>query len=109
MRDAIAHALLGVGVLLELGAVAGTVLMRDTFERLHYGGPASLGAIVIAVAVAVGSGPSTIALKAGLLAAFLLVTSPVLAHFTMRAIREWDRGDWRPEPDEIEPGPEDRP
>jgi monovalent cation/proton antiporter MnhG/PhaG subunit len=102
MRDTVAHALLAVGVMLELGAVLGTVVMRDAYERLHYAGPASLGAVVIAVAVLVEAGPSTIALKAGLLAAFVLVCSPVLAHFTARAIREWDRGDWRPAPDEIE-------
>ena len=102
MRDAIAHVLLALGVVLELGAVTGTVIMRDAYERLHYSGPASLGALAISAAVLVEAGPSIIALKAGLLAAFVIVVSPVLAHFTARAIREWDRGDWRPAPDEVE-------
>jgi monovalent cation/proton antiporter MnhG/PhaG subunit len=102
MRDAIAHVLVILGVVVELGAVAGTVVMRDAYERLHYAGPASVGALVIAVAVLVEAGPSTIALKAGILAVLLMVVSPVLAHFTARAIREWDRGDWRPSADEIE-------
>jgi monovalent cation/proton antiporter MnhG/PhaG subunit len=95
MRHAIADAILAIGILLELGAVAGTVAMRDPYERLHYTGPATLGAIAIAVSIWIASGPSTIALQAILLAAFLLVSSPLLAHFTARAIREWDRGTWR--------------
>jgi monovalent cation/proton antiporter MnhG/PhaG subunit len=95
VRHAIADAVLAIGILLELGAVAGTVAMRDAYERLHYAGPATLGAIAIAVSIWIASGPSTIALQAMLLAAFLLVSAPVLAHFTARAIREWDRGEWR--------------
>jgi monovalent cation/proton antiporter MnhG/PhaG subunit len=95
VRHAIADAVLAIGILLELGAVAGTVAMRDAYERLHYAGPATLGAIAIAVSIWIASGPSTIALQALLLAAFLLVASPILAHYTLRAIREWDRGDWR--------------
>ena len=94
MRHTIADAILAIGILLELGAVAGTVVMRDAYERLHYAGPATLGAIAIAISIWIASGPSTIALQAALLAAFLLVSSPVLAHFTARAIREWGRGDW---------------
>jgi monovalent cation/proton antiporter MnhG/PhaG subunit len=95
VRHAIADAVLAIGILLELGAVAGTVAMSDPYERLHYSGPATLGGIAIAVSIWIASGPSTIALEATLLAAFLLVSSPVLSHFTARAIREWDRGDWR--------------
>jgi monovalent cation/proton antiporter MnhG/PhaG subunit len=95
VRHAIADAVLAIGILLELAAVAGTVAMRDAYERLHYAGPATLGAIAIAVSIWIASGPSTIALQAILLAAFLLVSSPLLAHFTARAIREWDRGTWR--------------
>jgi multisubunit Na+/H+ antiporter MnhG subunit len=102
VRTAIADVLLGGGVLLALAAIAGTVAMRDALDRLHFAGPASLGAILIAAAVLVRSGPSTIALKAGLLAVFILATSPVLAHFTARAIREWERGTWKLPPDELE-------
>jgi monovalent cation/proton antiporter MnhG/PhaG subunit len=104
LRHAIADAVLAIGILFELAAVAGTVAMRDAYERLHYAGPATLGAIAIAVSIWIASGPSTIALQALLLAAFLLVSSPVLAHYTVRAIREWDRGEWRAGEDD-----EDRP
>jgi multisubunit Na+/H+ antiporter MnhG subunit len=104
VRHAIADVLLAVGVLLELGAVAGTVAMRDAYERVHYAGPASLGAIAIAAAVLVASGPSIISLQGILLAALIVTATPVLAHFTVRAVREWDRGTWRPSDDEIEGG-----
>ena len=89
-------------MLLVLGAIAGTVAMQDALDRLHFAGPASLGGILIAAAALVRSGPSTIALKAGLLALFILATSPVLAHFTARAIREWGRGTWKLTADEQE-------
>jgi multisubunit Na+/H+ antiporter MnhG subunit len=58
--------------------------------------------VAICAAVFVASGPSMISLQAVLLAGFLLATAPVVAHFTARAIREWDRGDWRPTDREIE-------
>lgn len=102
MRHVVADVVLGLGVLLELAAVAGTVAMRDAYERIHYSGPAILGAVAIAAAVLIASGPSAISIQAILVAAFVLVTSPALSHFTARAIREWDRGDWRPGADEIE-------
>jgi monovalent cation/proton antiporter MnhG/PhaG subunit len=104
MRHAIVDALLALGVLLEIAAVLGTVAMRDAYERVHYAGPAAVGAVAIAAAVFVASGPSTISLQAVLLAVFIVVTCPVLAHFTARAIREWDRGDWRPTDEEVEEG-----
>lgn len=102
MRTAITDLLLGLGVFLVLAAVAGTTLMRNALDRLHYAGPASLGSIFIAAAVLTRSGPSMIALKAGLLALFIVVTAPVVAHFTARAIREWERGTWKLEGDELE-------
>ena len=101
MVHPVGHLLLGKR-LLVLAAIAGTVAMQDALDRLHFAGPASLGGILIAAAVLVRSGPSTIALKAGLLALFILATSPVLAHFTARAIREWERGTWKLTADEQE-------
>jgi multicomponent Na+:H+ antiporter subunit G len=102
MRTAATDVLLAAGVLLVLAAVVGTVVMRDALDRLHFAGPASLGALLMAAAVLVRSGPSTIALKAGLLALFIVATAPVLAHFTARAIREWERGSWKLEGEELE-------
>jgi monovalent cation/proton antiporter MnhG/PhaG subunit len=99
-QDVVVYLLLGLGVACELLACAGVVAMRSVYDRLHYVGPATLGAVLIAGAVWAREGPSGIALKATLVAAFLLVASPALAHATARAARIRDLGDWRPRRDE---------
>jgi multicomponent Na+:H+ antiporter subunit G len=100
--DAIVYVLLAAGVALEILACAGVVAMRTVFARLHYLAPSCLGAVLIAAAVCVREGPSYIGIKAVLLAAFLLVTSPALAHVTARAALINERGDWRDEALEVE-------
>jgi multisubunit Na+/H+ antiporter MnhG subunit len=100
MRDGLVYALLGLGVGVELLACLGVSVMRGAFDRLHYVAPSSLGAVLIAAAIWVRSGPSFIGLKAALLAAFLLVASPALAHGTARAARIQATGDWRAQRDE---------
>jgi monovalent cation/proton antiporter MnhG/PhaG subunit len=99
-QPVIAYVLLGGGVSLELVAALGLVAMRDVYDRLHYLGPATLGALLIAAAVWVYQGPSQIALEAMLVAAIVLIISPALAHATARAARISEHGDWRPQPDE---------
>jgi monovalent cation/proton antiporter MnhG/PhaG subunit len=96
-RHAIAYVLLGSGVALELVAALGLVLMRDVYDRLHYLGPATVGALLIAAAVWVYQGPSQIALEATLVAVIVLVISPALTHGTARAARISEHGDWRPQ------------
>jgi multicomponent Na+:H+ antiporter subunit G len=86
MRDAISIALLAAGTACQLLGCLGVVLMRDALDRLHYVGASAAGVPLVCLAVIVGEGPSVIGLKALLTAAFLLVTGPVLAHATARAI-----------------------
>ena len=86
MRDAIATALLIAGVAVELLACTGVVLMRDALDRLHYTGAGTVAALLIAAAVLVRDSFSLIGNKALLLAAFVLVTGPVLTHYTAQAI-----------------------
>jgi multisubunit Na+/H+ antiporter MnhG subunit len=93
--DAIVYGLLAIAVAVELIACFGVSVMRGTYDRLHYLAPTSLGAVLIAAAIWVREGPSMIALKATLIAAFLLVSSPALAHVTVRAARIHELGDWR--------------
>jgi multisubunit Na+/H+ antiporter MnhG subunit len=100
LADAITYALLVIGVGLEVIASLGVAAMRNVFDRLHYLGPASLGAILISAAVWVAEGPSFISIKATLLAAFLLVASPGLVHVSARAARISAFGDWRPRGEE---------
>jgi multicomponent Na+:H+ antiporter subunit G len=86
VRDVIAGALVTVGVAVQVFACLGVVLMRDALDRLHYVGASAIGVTCVCAAVVVAEGPSLIGLKAILTAAFLLVTGPVLAHATARAI-----------------------
>jgi multicomponent Na+:H+ antiporter subunit G len=86
LRDAIVWGLVGAGVALSLLASLGVLLMRDALDRLHYAGPAALGAALLCSAVLAQGGWSLIGLRAILLAALVLVTAPVLAHATARAL-----------------------
>jgi len=97
VQDAVVYLLLGAGVACEVLACLGVVAMRNVYDRLHFVGPASLGALLIAGAIWVRQGPSGIALKATVVAAFLLVASPALAHATARAARISEHGDWGPQ------------
>ena len=100
LGDAAAGALLVLGVGLVLLACLGALAMRDLYDRLHYTGLASLGALPIAAAIVVRESFSLIGDKAILLAVFLLVTSPVLVSVTARAARLREHGEWSPRPDE---------
>jgi multicomponent Na+:H+ antiporter subunit G len=86
MREAIAWTLLGMGAALQLFAVLGVVLLRDALDRLHYVGPSTLAAALIAAAIVVRESFSLIGIYALLLAGFLLFTGPLLAHATGRAV-----------------------
>ena len=100
VRDAVVYALLATGVGLELLAVAGVAAMADVYDRLHFLAPSALGGIPIAAAVLVARGPSLIGLKAIVLVAILLVSSPILVHATARVARIAEQGDWRAGPEE---------
>lgn len=95
MRDAVAYALLLAGVSVELIAVLGICVMRDTLDRLHCVSLSSWGALLIGIAILVQESFSLLgdkALLTGVLTAFL---SPVLIHTTARSFRIRARGDWR--------------
>jgi multicomponent Na+:H+ antiporter subunit G len=86
VRDVVTWLLVGAGVAVQLFACAGVLRMRDALDRLHYVGASAVGIACVTAGVLVAAGPSLIGLKALLTAAFLLVTGPVLAHATARAI-----------------------
>lgn len=95
MRTLLADALLVAGVLCALLACIGVLVVRDSYDRLHYAGPTVLAALLVAAAVWVREGPSLIADKATLTAAFVLACGPLLAHATAQSARSGERGDWR--------------
>jgi multisubunit Na+/H+ antiporter MnhG subunit len=93
---ALAAVLLVAGLAVLVLCCAGVATMRAALDRLHYTGPAGLGALLVAAALVAGGAETALALKAVLLAAFLLVTQSVLTHLTARAVRiqatRWDDG-----------------
>jgi multisubunit Na+/H+ antiporter MnhG subunit len=91
----IATILLALGVILELFAVLGLLVMRDAFDRLHYVGLAGYGGLLISVAILVRESWSLIGDKALATGAILLFVGPVLVHTTARSFRTRVRGDWR--------------
>ena len=102
-RHVISDVFLWAGVGLNLIACLGVAVMRDAYDRLHFSGPAVLGALCIGVAVVVKESFSVIGDNTILLTVFLFVVSPILTHAAARAFRIHAHGDWRLGPqDEIE-------
>jgi multisubunit Na+/H+ antiporter MnhG subunit len=102
----IASVLLIAGVVLELFAVLGVVVMRNAFDRLHYVGLAGYGALLIAVAILVTESFSLIGDKALATGVVLVGVGPVLVHTTVRSLRARERGEWRDGIErEVEPAP----
>lgn len=80
--------LLAAGVLVELLSCLGLWLMRDSFDRLHFLGPAAtLGPVLIGAAVLVQHSSAQACVKIVLIVLFVLLINPVLAHATARAMR----------------------
>jgi multicomponent Na+:H+ antiporter subunit G len=86
LRELVVAALLALGSGLVALGWLGVLLLRDPLDRLHYLGPAGLGACLLVAAVLVQGGWSLIGWRAILLGGFLLVSAPVLSHATARAI-----------------------
>ncbi|MEN3282923.1 MAG: multicomponent Na+:H+ antiporter subunit [Solirubrobacteraceae bacterium] len=81
-------ALVVAGVVVLAFACAGVVVMPRALARLHYVSVGSLGVVLVAAAVVVDDGASLISVKAVTLGAFMVATSPVLAHAGGRAIHD---------------------
>lgn len=78
--------LLGLGVGIQLLCALGLWVLRGPFERLHVLGPANgLGAVALAVAVALDTPAKDGGVKALLIGAVLVVMGPVLNHAVGRA------------------------
>jgi multicomponent Na+:H+ antiporter subunit G len=86
MRHALADILLAAGVAVQLMGCLGVLLMRAPLDRVHYAGASTAAALLLAAAVVMRDSFSLIGNKAVVLAAFVLVTAPVLGHVTARAI-----------------------
>jgi multicomponent Na+:H+ antiporter subunit G len=79
-------ALVVAGVAVLAFACLGVVVMPGALARLHYAAVAPLGVVLVTAAVLVDDGASLIGVKAVLTGAFIVATSPILAHATARAL-----------------------
>jgi multisubunit Na+/H+ antiporter MnhG subunit len=96
VRDVCADVLLGLAVVIVLGASLGVLLMRDAYQKLHFVTPAALVApVLVALAVLVQAGLDENTGETCVALLFLAIAGPYLSHATMRAIRVREKGDWR--------------
>jgi multisubunit Na+/H+ antiporter MnhG subunit len=94
-RHVAATVLLFAGAGIELLAVLGLVVMRDVYDRLHYVGLASLGALLVAVAIVVRESFSLIGDKALAAGVIAVLFGPILVHATARGFRIREHGEWQ--------------
>jgi multisubunit Na+/H+ antiporter MnhG subunit len=89
--DLAVDVLLGLGVAAELLCVAGVLVMRTTFDRLHYTGAAtSVPFLFILVAILIRVHLSAGGLQAIATVGLLFLINPVLVIATARAARRID-------------------
>jgi multisubunit Na+/H+ antiporter MnhG subunit len=99
-REIIADILLGVAATVVLASSAGLLLMRDAYAKLHYVTPIAVVApVFLGLAVLAQSGLTEDTMETWLAVLFLVISSPFLAHATVRAARVREHGDWRLHPD----------
>jgi multisubunit Na+/H+ antiporter MnhG subunit len=86
--------LLALGVALELTCVVGVVVMRDTFDRLHYVGAATtVPAFLILAAVICREHLSAGGIEAIAAVGIMFMLFPILLTSTARAARRVEEGD----------------
>jgi len=92
--DLAVDVLLGLGVAAELLCVAGVLVMRTTFDRLHYAGAAtSVPATLVLAAALVREHMSAGGLQAIAAVGLLFLLNPVLVIATAQAARRIDEAD----------------
>jgi multisubunit Na+/H+ antiporter MnhG subunit len=101
MANVAVDILLAVGVVGEAVCVAGVVLMRNTFDRLHYlGASTTVPAFCFLAAVLIREHVSSGGLEAIAAVGLMFLFFPVSLLAITRAARRIDYGDVRPLPEE---------
>jgi multicomponent Na+:H+ antiporter subunit G len=96
VKEVVIVLLLLAAVGVELVCSLGLLVITDSFDRLHFLGPAStIGSLLVAAAIVVEESLSSNGIKALAAALLLLLTSPILTHATARAARVRQYGHWR--------------
>jgi monovalent cation/proton antiporter MnhG/PhaG subunit len=93
--------LLAAGVALELLCCVGVLVMRTTFDRLHYAAAGTtVPAFLVLAAVLVREHVSAGGIEAIVAVALLFLLNPIVVIATARAARRIDYGDISPQPEE---------
>ncbi|MGE5137022.1 MAG: monovalent cation/H(+) antiporter subunit G [Gemmatimonadota bacterium] len=101
-REITADVFLGLAAAIVVLSSVGVLVMRDTYQKLHFVGPAALvSPVLVTLAVWLHVGNTATTLEAMLTLLFVVMTGPFLTHATIRAARIRETGDWRagPPPD----------
>ncbi|MDQ3661522.1 MAG: monovalent cation/H(+) antiporter subunit G [Actinomycetota bacterium] len=99
MRNVVIAVLLSGAVAVELSCALALFVVKDSFDRLHFLGPAAaLGPLLVVTALVVENALSTNGVKAILTGGLLLLSGPVVTHATARAARVRQFGHWEPLP-----------
>ena len=102
MANVAVDVLLGLGAAGELLCVLGVVVMRTTFDRLHYAGAGTtVPAFFVLAAVLVREHVSSGGLEAIAAVAILFGLGPLLVHATARAARQVEFGQLEPTEEEL--------
>jgi multisubunit Na+/H+ antiporter MnhG subunit len=97
ISEILADVLLGLAVVIVMASSIGVLVMRDTYQKLHYITPISLVApVLVGLSVLAHSGFHENTAETWLALTFMVIASPVLSHATIRAARIRQAGDWRP-------------
>lgn len=105
IQEIVIVVLLFTGVGITLACCVGIWVMPDTYDQLHFAGPAtSVAPIAVACAVIIEESLSQSGVKAVLAAAVVGVIGPVLTHATGRAARIREHGHFVALPEEMPSG-----
>jgi multicomponent Na+:H+ antiporter subunit G len=96
VTEVLVAVLLIVAVLAVLISCLGMLVMHDALDQLHFTAPAAtIAPAAVAVAVLLEEPLSSAGIKSVIVAALLIVTTPVLSHATARAARIREHGRWK--------------
>ncbi len=96
IRDITADVFLGLAAAIVVISSAGVLVMRDTYDKLHFVSPVALvSPVLVTAAVWLHAGNTATTLEAMLALLFIVIAGPFLSHATLRAARIRQAGDWR--------------
>jgi multisubunit Na+/H+ antiporter MnhG subunit len=92
----VSDVLLGAAVIVVLLSSIGILVMKDTYQRVHFVTPISIVAtLLVALALSIREGWDESTGATWLALGFVALASPYLSHATLRTARIRQQGDWK--------------